>query len=96
VEFLFISGTERAIVDSATNLQQEIGATVRIGFRDGTENLSCTGFSFDVANLHLQMTLPVLTTNARGRSCGGIKTVSGHDLSLAFTYFWKRPIISVG
>ena len=35
---------------------------IRIAFRDGTENLTCTGFSFDVANPHLQMTLPILTT----------------------------------
>src|SRR5271163_452877 len=39
---------------------------VRIGFRDGTENLSCTGFSFDVANPQLQMTLPILTTPDEG------------------------------
>jgi hypothetical protein len=39
---------------------------VRIGFRDGIENLSCTGFGFDVANPHLQMTLPVLTTPDEG------------------------------
>jgi hypothetical protein len=92
VEFLSIGGTERAIEDSATDLRQEIGATVRIGFRDGTENLSCTGFSFNVANPHLQMTLPVLTTNARGQSCGGIKTVSGHDLSWTLRIFGKGTL----
>lgn len=39
---------------------------VRIGFRDGTENLSCTEFRFDVANPHLQVTLPVLTAPDEG------------------------------
>jgi hypothetical protein len=39
---------------------------VRIGFRDGTENLSCTGFSFDVANPHLQVRLSVLSTPDEG------------------------------
>ena len=39
---------------------------VRIGFRDRTENLSCTGFRFDVANPHLQVTLLILTTPDEG------------------------------
>jgi hypothetical protein len=39
---------------------------VRIGFRDGTENLSCPGFRFDVANPYLQVTLPVLTAPDEG------------------------------
>ena len=41
----------------ASRLRRISTLDVRIGFRDGTENLSCTGFGFDVANPHLQMTL---------------------------------------
>jgi len=39
---------------------------VRIGLRDNAENLSRTGFRFDVANPHLQVTLPVLTAPDEG------------------------------
>ena len=39
---------------------------VRIGFRDRTENLPCTGFRFDIANPHLQVTFSVLTAPDEG------------------------------
>ena len=39
---------------------------IRIGFRDGTENLSCNGFRSDVVNPDLQVTLPVLTAPDEG------------------------------
>jgi hypothetical protein len=36
---------------------------VRVGFRDGAENLSTKGLRFDVANPHLQMTFSILATS---------------------------------
>ena len=39
---------------------------VRLGFRDGAENLTATGFRFDIANPHLEVTLSVLAAPDEG------------------------------
>src|SRR5271157_1467012 len=63
---------QRGFFSSADSVEVSVDQHFDVRFRsgDGAENLPATGLRFDIADPHLEMPLPVLTTPDEGRIQG--------------------------